>query len=302
MRGAGRPGAARQPHPDRAATADRRGPAGLRTCRSGHGAAAVAAPLGGRGRGPGARRTAGRSAGRRRAGSGEPGPAGPAAGRGPGLTALPSRCCSCASPLRARLAAEATRQARRLAGLAGTHGGDVVLLAPSEDPGALARSLAADVGRALDTPVTVGSGGPRGVARPDCRRRTVRRCAACRPCRRWAAPARAAACPNWVSSASCWATARDVSGYVRQVLGPVLDYDAHRGTELVRTLDAYYAQGASLARAKDAAARPRQHGGAATGPRAAPARAPTGTRRSTRWRSSWRCGLHRLSVNAPPES
>jgi DNA-binding PucR family transcriptional regulator len=43
----------------------------------------------------------------------------------------------------------------------------------------------------------------------------------------------------------------DVPGYVRQVLGPVLDYDEQRGTELVHTLDAYYAQGASLARAKD---------------------------------------------------
>ncbi|MBW5486777.1 hypothetical protein GPJ59_34295 [Streptomyces bambusae] len=44
----------------------------------------------------------------------------------------------------------------------------------------------------------------------------------------------------------------DVGGYVRRVLGPVLAYDAERGTELVRTLETYYAQGASLTRAKEA--------------------------------------------------
>ncbi|MEU1025595.1 helix-turn-helix domain-containing protein, partial [Streptomyces sp. NPDC005904] len=44
----------------------------------------------------------------------------------------------------------------------------------------------------------------------------------------------------------------DLDGFVRRYLGPVLAYDQQRGTELVRTLDAYYAQGASLSRAKDA--------------------------------------------------
>jgi DNA-binding PucR family transcriptional regulator len=42
-----------------------------------------------------------------------------------------------------------------------------------------------------------------------------------------------------------------VAGYVRTTLGPLLDYDAGRGTELVRTLSAYFACGANLSRAKD---------------------------------------------------
>ena len=41
------------------------------------------------------------------------------------------------------------------------------------------------------------------------------------------------------------AEAPDVDAYVARVLGPLLDYDAARGTDLVATLDAYFACGAS---------------------------------------------------------
>ncbi|MEU7599486.1 helix-turn-helix domain-containing protein, partial [Streptomyces sp. NPDC041003] len=44
----------------------------------------------------------------------------------------------------------------------------------------------------------------------------------------------------------------DLLGYVRNTLGPLLDYDARRGTDLVRTLDAYFAQGGSLTRTREA--------------------------------------------------
>ncbi|MFJ8430147.1 helix-turn-helix domain-containing protein [Kitasatospora sp. NPDC094019] len=43
----------------------------------------------------------------------------------------------------------------------------------------------------------------------------------------------------------------DVSGFVGATLGPLLDYDARRGTELVRTLRAYFDCGGSLTRAKE---------------------------------------------------
>jgi sugar diacid utilization regulator len=156
----------------------------------------------------------------------------------------------CAAPLRARLAGEATRQARRLAGLAGTHGGEVVLLAPSRAPGALARSLAADVGRTLDGPVTVGAGGP--AASHGRLREAHREALRClRALRALGRTGEGGSLPELGFLGVLLGDRTDVAGYVRRVLGPVLDYDAQRGTELVRTLDAYYAQGASLARAKD---------------------------------------------------
>jgi DNA-binding PucR family transcriptional regulator len=44
---------------------------------------------------------------------------------------------------------------------------------------------------------------------------------------------------------------RDVGGFVDRTIGRVVDYDERRGTELLRTLDAYFACGMSPARTKD---------------------------------------------------
>jgi len=44
----------------------------------------------------------------------------------------------------------------------------------------------------------------------------------------------------------------DVAGYLDRVLGPLVDYDARRGSDLVGTLAAYFAAGASPRRAASA--------------------------------------------------
>ena len=41
----------------------------------------------------------------------------------------------------------------------------------------------------------------------------------------------------------------DLAGYIDSTLGPVLDYDARRGTELLHTLRTYFGCGASLTKA-----------------------------------------------------
>ncbi|MFD0850951.1 PucR family transcriptional regulator, partial [Actinomadura adrarensis] len=41
---------------------------------------------------------------------------------------------------------------------------------------------------------------------------------------------------------------RDVSGFLTSALGPVLDYDARRGTTLVKTLEDYFGTGCSLSK------------------------------------------------------
>ncbi|WP_326648165.1 helix-turn-helix domain-containing protein [Streptomyces sp. NBC_01750] len=43
----------------------------------------------------------------------------------------------------------------------------------------------------------------------------------------------------------------DIDGFVRRTMGEVVDYDRRRGTDLVHTLDAYFASGMSPARTKD---------------------------------------------------
>src|SRR5690606_31390210 len=44
---------------------------------------------------------------------------------------------------------------------------------------------------------------------------------------------------------------QDLGGLLTHVIGPVLDHDARCGTALVRTLDAYFRAGGSLAKAAE---------------------------------------------------
>ncbi|MBB3661352.1 MULTISPECIES: helix-turn-helix domain-containing protein [Prauserella salsuginis group] len=147
---------------------------------------------------------------------------------------------------RARLASVAARYGV----LAGVHADRVVLLIGSERPGEVARTVAADLTRQLHGPVTVGAAGP-----------------ASGPAQIAEAHAEAARCLRGLLSLGRQGTGADaadlgfvglllgdranVPDFVRATLGPVLDYDAERGTDLVNTLSAYFACNGSLTRAKD---------------------------------------------------
>ncbi|MGW7412453.1 helix-turn-helix domain-containing protein [Streptomyces sp. NPDC054863] len=157
----------------------------------------------------------------------------------------------CAPQLRTRLSTEAARRARTLGALAGTRDGQVVLVAPASPAGVavLARELAHDLGRTLDSPVTVGAAGP-----------------AEGPGELPAAHAEAVRCLNALHALGrsgegadvvelgflgvLLGDRADVGAYTARILGPVLEYDEKQGTDLVRTLEAYYAHGASLSRAR----------------------------------------------------
>lgn len=157
----------------------------------------------------------------------------------------------CAPALRPRLAAENSRTARRLGGLAGTRHGNTVLLAPCDRPGTLARDLAADLARIIGAPVTVGAAGPgTGPEQHADLHAEAQRClTALHSLGRTGSGADIA---ELGFIGVLLGDRADIASYVDRVLGPVLAYDTERGTELVRTLHAYYEQGSSLARAKDA--------------------------------------------------
>ncbi|MEW2417226.1 GAF domain-containing protein [Streptomyces sp. NPDC046866] len=156
----------------------------------------------------------------------------------------------CDAALRSRLAAEAARHARARDGLAGLFQGRVVLLAPAGSPGALARSLAADLGQALGAPVTAGSAGPAAGPEelPGVYAQALRCLEALHALGR---TGHGAGLADLGFLGVLLGDRADVGAYVDRVLGPVLEYDARRGTELVRTLEAYFSEGASLARTKD---------------------------------------------------
>ncbi|MER7467919.1 helix-turn-helix domain-containing protein [Streptomyces sp. NPDC097981] len=157
----------------------------------------------------------------------------------------------CDAALRSRLATEAARHARARDGLAGLHQGHVVLLAPTDSPGPLARALAAELGQALGTPVTAGSAGP--AAGPDGLPGTYAEALRClEALHALGHTGDGAGLPDLGFLGVLLGDRADVGAYVERVLGPVIAYDTQRGTELIRTLEAYFAQGASLARTKDA--------------------------------------------------
>jgi type II secretory pathway pseudopilin PulG len=134
--------------------------------------------------------------------------------------------------------------------LVGEHGDGVVVLLPGRDPSAAATELARRVG-GPGSPVTVGAAGPlvpaRGLAAAHAEAgRTADALVALGLAGRGGS-ARDLGFAGLVLGGSA-----DVEAYLAAVLGPLLDYDARRGSDLVGTLAAYFAAGSSPRRAAGA--------------------------------------------------
>ncbi|MFF2350216.1 helix-turn-helix domain-containing protein [Kitasatospora sp. NPDC058115] len=164
---------------------------------------------------------------------------------------------------RARLAGAAGRYLFGSRGISAEHGEAVVLLVPdgdgAEDGGAddagdgaqrAAGRAAERLARLAGFPVTVGAGRPAAgpVALAAAYAEGLRCVRALRVLGRSGEGASARALGFL---GVLLGDGHDVAGFVRGTLGPLLEYDARRGTELVRTLRAYFDCGGSLTRAKD---------------------------------------------------
>ncbi|MFB6613630.1 helix-turn-helix domain-containing protein [Streptomyces sp. NPDC056367] len=152
---------------------------------------------------------------------------------------------------RPRLPAAAARIAHARKGLAGVHHGDVVLICPSETPSACAAGLANELGQALAAPVTVGAAGPAtGHAAFAAAYAEARRCRTA--LRALGRSGTGAALRDLGFLGVLLGDPTDLGGYVHRTLGPLLEYDAQRGTDLVRTLTVYFEAGMNQSRARDA--------------------------------------------------
>lgn len=163
---------------------------------------------------------------------------------------------------RGRLAGASTRLLFGRGGISAEHGDGVVLLLPvdtesdSKDGGsgestsAVAAGAAAQLSQLTGAPVTVGAAGPAGgvaelaTAHAEAMRTLRALCALGRE-------GDGACATDLGFLGVLLGEGHDVRGFVQETLGPLLAYDARRGTELVRTLGAYFACGGSLTRAKD---------------------------------------------------
>ncbi|MGW6274740.1 helix-turn-helix domain-containing protein [Streptomyces sp. NPDC055060] len=148
------------------------------------------------------------------------------------------------------LLSSAARAARTRHGLSGLHHDHVVLVLPADDTGAAARALAAELTQAAGAPVTVGAAGP--ATGPEALSRAHAEALRCLSAlRALGHTGRGADLPDLGFLGVLLGEDTNLDSYVRRTLGPVLDYDTKRGTELVHTLRAYFACGMSQSKAKD---------------------------------------------------
>ncbi|GAA4985057.1 helix-turn-helix domain-containing protein [Yinghuangia aomiensis] len=148
---------------------------------------------------------------------------------------------------RSRLASAAGHLAATAGGLAGEVDGHTVLLLPRMAAAAAARRTAAEIGTALGRPVTAGAAGPvADAAAPAAAYTEARRCLAALYALGRGGEGAAADELGFVGL--LLANTKDVPGFVQDALGPLLAYDRARGTELTRTVEAYFAAGRSVAR------------------------------------------------------
>ncbi|MER8223770.1 GAF domain-containing protein [Streptomyces sp. NPDC094143] len=159
--------------------------------------------------------------------------------------------------VRRRLAAAASHLAATRHGLAAARDGGTVLLLPL-GPGAtatgLARGAARQLGTAVHAPVTVGASAPAEdlATRPDAVATAYGEARRCLDALRLLGrTGDGAAAEDFGFLGLLLAGDRDIPGFVDRTIGQVVAYDRRRGTELLRTLEAYFACGMSPARTKD---------------------------------------------------
>ncbi|MFF7202770.1 helix-turn-helix domain-containing protein [Streptomyces sp. NPDC008141] len=158
---------------------------------------------------------------------------------------------------RQRLWAAASHLAATRSGLAAARDGGAVLLlplGPDDDASELARRTARQLGGALRESVTVGASAPVAVPADDPSPIAgaydqARRCLDA--LRLLGRAGQGAAAQDLGFLGLLLADPGDIDGFVGRTMGEVVAYDRRRGTDLVRTMDAYFASGMSPARTKD---------------------------------------------------
>ncbi|MEV8034438.1 helix-turn-helix domain-containing protein [Streptomyces sp. NPDC002742] len=159
---------------------------------------------------------------------------------------------------RRRLWSAASHLATTRHGLAAARDGGTVLLlplGPGDTATTLARRTAKELGTAVHEAVTVGASAPvdQLAAHPEAVASAYAEGQRCLESLRLLGRAGdGAAAEDFGFLGLLLAGDRDISGFVGRTIGGVVAYDERRGTDLLRTLDAYFASGMSPARTKDA--------------------------------------------------
>ncbi|MHC0433266.1 helix-turn-helix domain-containing protein [Streptomyces sp. O3] len=145
----------------------------------------------------------------------------------------------------------ASSYAYRMSGLKTVQSGCIVLLLPGSDASAAARTVADELSPLLGHPVSVGAAGPDGSPAEVARMyREAMRCLDALTALGGSGCAAAAQDLGFLGL--LLSDDYDVEGFIGAAIGPVLEYDAERLTDLTRTLEAYFASGSSPTNAAEA--------------------------------------------------
>ncbi len=145
---------------------------------------------------------------------------------------------------RNRLHDAATALARRSGGLATCREDEVVLLLPGTDAGGTARDAVRELTRAGSRPVTAGAAAAAGSSSITDAYGEAARCLHALLALGRVGEATDAAALGSVGI--LFAGKADIRAFTHSVIGALIDYDEHRGTDLVRTLGAFCATGQSV--------------------------------------------------------
>jgi GAF domain-containing protein/sugar diacid utilization regulator len=150
---------------------------------------------------------------------------------------------------RAQLDAAAARLTGGRSGMAGAHGAGSVLLLPGDDPSRDARDASRRLAEACGAPVTVGAAGPALLARIPEAFEEAARCTDLLIALGRRGEGAAAADLGFLTLVV--GEHADIDGFLARTIGPVVDYDARRGSDLLGTVAAYFdCQGSPTATAR----------------------------------------------------
>lgn len=151
---------------------------------------------------------------------------------------------------RHRVAQAAVALAGDIGGLGGEHAGDAVVLLPGRDGAEAARFVSDRLRTTLGHPVTAGGAGPAAgpIALADAYG-AARRCLKVLHALGRTGSATGAGELGVYGLLLSEAGREDLATFLDQRLGPVIDYDRRRRTDLIGTLDTYFSVGGNHARA-----------------------------------------------------
>lgn len=153
--------------------------------------------------------------------------------------------------LQPRLRSAAGHLAATRHGLAADYEGRTVLLLPGTDARQAAQEVASGLGPVLARCATIGAAGP-GLSPAAIAAAYTQACRCVAALLALGRHGATATADELGFLGMLLSDRKDVPGFIRAAIGDLLDYDQRKGTELTRTVEAYFSEGGNLTRTRDA--------------------------------------------------